>query len=137
MKANSYKLGTAEAKIGVKSNEKILEALNSYREITVKNRRAYYVQNISKLRMDLASVVARRNFMPNLSKYIFETALIVGSFLISGIQFALYNSSQAIASLAVFFGSFDENCSCDFENSTRNDRIEIRSWNCRKNHGHY
>jgi ATP-binding cassette, subfamily B, bacterial PglK len=105
MKANSYKLGTAEAKIGVKSNEKILEALNSYREITVKNRRAYYVQNISKLRMDLASVVARRNFMPNLSKYIFETALIVGSFLISGIQFALYNSSQAIASLAVFLAA--------------------------------
>jgi ABC-type multidrug transport system fused ATPase/permease subunit len=105
MKANSYKLGTAEAKIGVKSNEKILEALNSYREITVKNRRFFYVQNISQLRMDLASVVAKRNFMPHLSKYIFETALIIGSFLISGIQFALYNSSQAIASLAVFLAA--------------------------------
>jgi ABC-type multidrug transport system fused ATPase/permease subunit len=43
--------------------------------------------------------------MPNLSKYIFETSLIVGSFLISGIQFALYNSSQAIASLAVFLAA--------------------------------
>ncbi len=105
MRSNSYKLGTAEAKIGVKSNEKILEALNSYREITVKNRRFYYVQNISQLRMNLASVVARRNFMPNLSKYVFETALIVGSFLISGIQFALYSSSQAIASLAVFLAA--------------------------------
>ncbi len=105
MRSNSYKLGTVEAKIGVKSNEKILEALNSYREITVKNRRFYYVQNISQLRMDLASVVARRNFMPNLSKYVFETALIVGSFLISGIQFALYRSSQAIASLAVFLAA--------------------------------
>ena len=105
MKANSYKLGTTEAKIGVKSNEKILEALNSYREITVKNRRFYYVQNISQLRMDLASVIAKRNFMPNLSKYVFETALIIGSFLISGIQFALYNSSQAIASLAIFLAA--------------------------------
>jgi ATP-binding cassette, subfamily B, bacterial PglK len=104
-KANSYKLGSAEAQISVQSNEKISEALNSYREITVKNRRFFYIQNISNLRMDLASVAAKRNFMPNLSKYVFETALIVGSFLISGIQFALYNSSQAIASLAVFLAA--------------------------------
>lgn len=105
MKVNSHILGTAEANIGVKSNEKIMEALDSYREITVKNRRFYYVENISQLRMDLASVISRRNFMPNLSKYIFEAALIVGSFLVSGIQFALYNSSQAIASLAVFLAA--------------------------------
>jgi ABC-type multidrug transport system fused ATPase/permease subunit len=43
--------------------------------------------------------------MPNLSKYAFEIALIIASFLIAGIQFALYNSSQAIASLAIFLAA--------------------------------
>jgi len=105
MKTSSYKLGTAEAKLGVQSNEKILEGLNSYREITVKNQRSFYVNLISDHRMSLASVIAKKNFMPNLSKYVFEVALILGSFMIAGIQFALYNSSQAIASLAIFLAA--------------------------------
>lgn len=105
MKNSSYKLGTTEAKLGVQSNEKILEGLNSFREITVKNQRGFYVKLISDYRTNLANVIAKKNFMPNLSKYVFEVALIVGSFVIAGIQFALYNSSQAIASLAIFLAA--------------------------------
>jgi|688.fasta_scaffold30408_6 ABC-type multidrug transport system fused ATPase/permease subunit len=105
MKSSSYKLGIDEARLGVSSNESIIEALNSYRELVVKNRRSFYVEKITGLRMDLATVTAKKNFMPNLSKYAFEIALIIASFLIAGIQFALYNSSQAIASLAIFLAA--------------------------------
>jgi ABC-type bacteriocin/lantibiotic exporter with double-glycine peptidase domain len=105
MKSSTYKLGIDEARLGVSSNEKIIEALNSYRELVVKNRRSFYIEKITKLRMDLAVVTAKRNFMPNLSKYAFEIALIIASFVIAGIQFTLYNSSQAIASLAIFLAA--------------------------------
>jgi len=105
MKSSTYKLGTDEARLGVSSNENIIEALNSYRELMVKNRRSFYVEKITGLRMDLAVVTAKKNFMPNLSKYAFEIALIIASFVIAGIQFALYNSSQAIASLAIFLAA--------------------------------
>ena len=105
MKSSTYKLGIDEARLGVSSNENIIEALNSYRELVVKNRRSFYVEKITSLRMDLAVVTAKKNFMPNLSKYAFEIALIIASFLIAGIQFALYNSSQAIASLAIFLAA--------------------------------
>ena len=105
MKSNSYKLGTEETRVAVESNEKILEALNSYRELVVKNRRAFYVDSITRLRMDYATISVKRSFMPNLSKYVFEISLIFGSFLIAGIQFALYSSSQAIASLAIFLAA--------------------------------
>jgi ATP-binding cassette subfamily C protein len=105
MKSSTYKLGIDEARLGVSSNENIIEALNSYRELVVKNRRSFYVEKITGLRMDLAVVTAKKNFMPNLSKYAFEIALIIASFLIAGIQFALYNSSQAIASLAIFLAA--------------------------------
>jgi len=105
MKSSTYKLGIDEARLGVSSNENIIEALNSYRELVVKNRRSFYIEKITKLRMDLAVVNAKKNFLPNLSKYAFEIALIVASFFIAGIQFALYNSSQAIASLAIFLAA--------------------------------
>ena len=105
MRSNAYKLGTEETRITVESNDKILEALNSYRELTVKNRRTYYIDRIAQLRMEYALVSVKRSFMPNLSKYVFEISLIIGSFLIAGIQFALYSSSQAIASLAIFLAA--------------------------------
>jgi ATP-binding cassette subfamily C protein len=105
MKSSTYKLGIDEARLGVSSNENIIEALNSYRELVVKNRRSFYIEKITELRMDLAVVTAKKNFMPNLSKYAFEIALIIASFVIAGIQFALYNSSQAIASLAIFLAA--------------------------------
>ena len=105
MKSSSYKLGIDEARLGLNSNESIVEALNSYRELLVKNRRSFYIKKITDLRMDLAVVTAKKNFMPNLSKYAFEIALIIASFIIAGIQFALYSSSQAIASLAIFLAA--------------------------------
>ena len=105
MKSSTYKLGIDEARLGLNSNESIIEALNSYRELVVKNRRSFYIEKITNLRMDLAVVTAKKNFMPNLSKYAFEISLIVASFIIAGIQFALYNSSQAIASLAIFLAA--------------------------------
>ena len=105
MKYTSYKLGSSEAKLSIESSEKILEGLNSYREITVKNRRLFYINHISLLRNQTAGVIAARNFMPYLSKYTFEVALIIGSITISGFQFAIYNSSQAIASLTIFLAA--------------------------------
>jgi len=105
MKSSIYKLGVDEARLGVSSNENIVEALNSYRELTVKNRRSFYIEKITDLRMKLAVVTAKKSFMPNLSKYAFEITLIIGSFVIAGIQFALFNSSQAIASLAIFLAA--------------------------------
>jgi ATP-binding cassette, subfamily B, bacterial PglK len=105
MKSSTYNLGIDEARLGVSSNENIIEGLNSYRELVVKNRRSFYIDKITGLKMSLAVVTAKKNFMPNLSKYVFEVALIASSFIIAGIQFALYNSSQAIASLAIFLAA--------------------------------
>jgi ABC-type bacteriocin/lantibiotic exporter with double-glycine peptidase domain len=105
MKSSSYQLGTEEAKLGVRSNEKILEVLNSYRELTVKNRKFHYLSEIADLRYNLAEITAKRYFIPNLSKYVFESTLIVGSFLIAGVQFVLHDSSEAISSLAIFLAA--------------------------------
>ena len=105
MKNKAFKLGSDEAQLGVQSNEKISEILNTYRESVVRNRRFYYIQNIKNLRFGLAAVTAERNFMPNLNKYIMESSLIIGALLVSGVQFMLNDATRAIANLTVFLAA--------------------------------
>ena len=71
----------------------------------VKNRRGYYAKEISKVRHDLANTLAELSFMPNLSKYIVESTVVVGSLIIGGMQFALKDAYQAIATLTIFMAA--------------------------------
>ena len=105
MKNKAYKLGSEEALLGVKSNEKMSEVLNTYRESVVRNRRFHYINLIRNLRFNLAAVTAERNFMPNLNKYIMETSIIVAALFVSGVQFAINDSTRAIANLTVFLAA--------------------------------
>jgi len=105
MRHRATRLGTDEMKFGIESNHLIIEYLNSSREAIVKNRREYYIQNISKSRYQLANVLAEKNFLPNVSKYILETAMILGALLIGAIQFSLQDAGHAIASLSIFLAS--------------------------------
>jgi ABC-type multidrug transport system fused ATPase/permease subunit len=45
------------------------------------------------------------NFLPYVSKYVIETAVIVGAVLIAAIQFLLQDASQAVATLAIFLAA--------------------------------
>jgi ABC-type branched-subunit amino acid transport system ATPase component len=105
LKSKAFQLGSNEALYGVKSNEKISEILNTYRESVVKGRRKYYINYIRDLRYKLAEVTAKRMFLPNLNKYIMETTVILGALFIAGIQFALNDASHAIANLAIFLAA--------------------------------
>ena len=43
--------------------------------------------------------------MPNISKYVFEVAIVVGSLLISAIQFVTNDEARAVATLSIFFAA--------------------------------
>jgi len=105
MTKRAYKLGTLNSQLNISGNEKILEVLNSYREALIKNRRIYYVNEIRSSRLDLANVTAEFSFMPNISKYVIEAALILGAVLISATQFLLQDASHAVATLGVFMAA--------------------------------
>jgi ABC-type multidrug transport system fused ATPase/permease subunit len=98
-------LGKENARIGIKSSEKILEVLNSYRELVVKNRRSFYSTQIIKARLELADIQAEYTFMPNISKYVIESGVILGSLVICGLQFLLQDATRAISTLAVFMAA--------------------------------
>ena len=98
-------LGEETARLNVESNEKILEVLFSYREAVVKNRRNYYSKAIGKVRLELADTVAETTFLPNISKYVIETALVLSALGISSVQFLLQDAAHAVATLSIFLAA--------------------------------
>jgi ABC-type multidrug transport system fused ATPase/permease subunit len=98
-------LGEKNAALSVEGNSKILEALASYREIVVSHRRSNYSIEVSKTRYELAETVAELSFMPNISKYVIESAVVFGALAVAGVQFVLKDATNAVATLAVFLAA--------------------------------
>jgi ABC-type multidrug transport system fused ATPase/permease subunit len=105
MSVKAHKLGFENSELSVASNEIILEVLNSYRELVVRNRRAFYAEQIGAIRFKAADVLAELQFMPNISKYVIESGIVVGALFIAGVQFFFQDARQAVAALAIFLAS--------------------------------
>jgi ABC-type multidrug transport system fused ATPase/permease subunit len=91
--------------LAVNSNKQIVEALTSYRETLVRNRRFHYSNLIESQRLKLSLNDAHLAFMPMISKYVLESAVVLGAFMIAALQFALNDSRNAIATLAIFMAA--------------------------------
>jgi ABC-type multidrug transport system fused ATPase/permease subunit len=98
-------LGIETTKILIKSNSLLIEGLTTYREAFVKNRRNFYVAKLRELREELAKKSAEMAFIPNVSKYVIESAVVLGAFLISASQFISNDASSAVATLAIFLAA--------------------------------
>jgi ABC-type multidrug transport system fused ATPase/permease subunit len=105
MKNKTFQLGLKNTELTVEGNELTIEALISYREATVRGTRQRYARQIGRYRADLADTLAELAFMPSVSKYAIESALVLGALLLSGAQFYLYDASRAIATLSIFMAA--------------------------------
>ena len=102
MKGKALKLGTESARLEIVSNSKVIEVLTTYRESVVHHRRNHYAREITDKRIEFARTQAEISFMPSISKYVIETALVLGLLLVSASQFMLQDAGQAVGTLAVF-----------------------------------
>lgn len=98
-------LGLKTADLSVESAETVFEVLTAYREATVRNRKGFYAQLIGRQRLLLANLQAEMSFMPNISKYVIEIAVVISAVLISGIQFMINDASRAVAILSIFLAA--------------------------------
>jgi ABC-type multidrug transport system fused ATPase/permease subunit len=105
MQVRAMRLGEAQRNLSIESSEKIFEVLNSYREIVVGNRRSFYARELGRIRFRLADVIAEGAFMPNISKYVIEVTVVLGSLGIAALQFAVNDASRAVAVLSVFIAA--------------------------------
>lgn len=105
MHVRAAKIAAHQMDLTIKSNGSLLDAINSYRELVVLNRRSYVSSQIAIQRNSLADMTAELQFMPNLSKHIIESTVILSAMIISAIQFIVQDSTQAISTLAVFLAA--------------------------------
>ena len=105
LQVRAGKLGEEHSKLLIKVNERISEVLESYREIVVRSRTGFYAKEIGQLRHEFSNTSAEINFFPYVSKYVIETAVIVGGLSVGGIQFLMNNSTIAITTIAIFLAA--------------------------------
>jgi ABC-type multidrug transport system fused ATPase/permease subunit len=98
-------LGRNHSKLQIESSELLIEVINSYREVLVRNRRNFYVDKFSKNRHLFASNTASTAFLPNVSKYVIEGSVLIGAFCITAIQFFIHDAPKAVSVLAVFLAA--------------------------------
>jgi ABC-type multidrug transport system fused ATPase/permease subunit len=98
-------LNSSIAETTIRGNEKIIEVLTNYRESIVRNRRAYYAKEFAKNRLDYSRFLAENAFIPNISKYVLESSVVIGAILLSATQFILQDSRHAVATLAIFLAA--------------------------------
>jgi ABC-type multidrug transport system fused ATPase/permease subunit len=105
MQVRAGDLGVTARQTNIRTNEKIVEVITSYRETVVSNRRDFYAREIGKLRYVFAESSAEIAFLPFISKYVVEAAIVLGALLIGGVQLILQDASQAVATLAIFIAA--------------------------------
>ena len=93
------------AKVSISSNQKIIEAFSSYRELSAKGGREFYANQISRQRFELAAFDAELKFLPNISKYATELTVVIGITGIAAFQFSRSDINHAIAVLSVFIAA--------------------------------
>ena len=98
----AMKNGKLLAKETIESNQSIVEAILSFREIYVKGSREFYSKRIQIQRGKLAKYDAELKFLPSISKYTTELAVVVGIAGIAALQFARYETNHAVAVLSIF-----------------------------------
>ena len=102
LEVRAKELGLLLNKLIIKSNEKILEVLSTFRESVARNRRGFYSEQIRNLRMEQANLFAESNFQSYIGKYVIETISVLGTLLLASYEFGTKDSVHAAAILSVF-----------------------------------
>jgi ATP-binding cassette subfamily C protein len=94
-----------KTKYEIKANNKLLETLETFRELYVRNREEFYISQFSELRKKYTRAVSEVTFLPNVSKFVIETVVLVGAILIGASQFILNDAFRAVGTLSVFLAA--------------------------------
>ena len=105
MHERAGRLGLLNSQTDVESREKVVEAISTFREISVKNRQSFYAKDFQSSRFKIAEILAENNFMPYMSKYVIESSVVLAALFIAAAQFILTDAVQAVSTLSVFLAA--------------------------------
>ena len=73
----AIRLGSDTASLNIQSDQLILEAISLHSDLFVRNRVRIFTQRISQVRVELMEKNRQLIFIPNISKYVFETTILL------------------------------------------------------------
>jgi ABC-type multidrug transport system fused ATPase/permease subunit len=83
----------------------ISELFSVYQELFLRDTVQNVVRKFSDSRSSFSKAQAELTFMPNLNKYVIESAVVIGALAISAIQFTLSDAAHAAGTLAIFIAA--------------------------------
>lgn len=86
-------------------NSQVQNLIESFREIFVLGRFSFFFDKYSNIRSEVTRRQAQSLFLSQISRYVFELALIIGAFVLAGTQFLLHSALVATATLTVFLAA--------------------------------
>jgi ABC-type bacteriocin/lantibiotic exporter with double-glycine peptidase domain len=98
-------LSHQEVTSSIEINKLAVRAFLLNKEMGVANRKQFFIQLYSEKKNLQSEIIAKKAFLPNISKYVLEIGLVAGTMVIAGIQFYLTDAKRAVAFLAVFLVS--------------------------------
>lgn len=99
------RLGDRQSSAEIRSVELIQNSVRAYREVAVSGRRGLLAGQFRALRWSAARYQADTQIMIQVSKYVFEVALVVGGGVLAASQLLMRDSVAAIATIAVFLAA--------------------------------
>ena len=97
--------GLKNTRLHIASSSQILGILKSHREIHVWGRGNFVANSIGKSRAELAEVASEVAFLPTVTKFIVEIAIVISIFLLSATQFLLTDAPNAVATMGIFLAA--------------------------------
>ncbi len=99
------RIGQRSAHISIQSVTTVQEALRTYREAVVSQRRGLYVQRFQDLCWQGAVNNTELQFIGMIPKYVLEIALVCGAGLLAASQLLTKDLSAAVAIIAIFLAA--------------------------------
>ncbi len=101
----AHRLGIRFSAAEMASYVSVQDAIRTYREVTVSGRRSNIVSRFQGLRWEAARIQADSQIMNQVSKYVFEVALLVGAAGLALSQALTRDLVAAVAIIAVFLAA--------------------------------
>jgi ATP-binding cassette subfamily C protein len=96
-------IGSGVTRTTIDSNEVFSEAYSAFRELVVRNQIEFIISRLQKSRIESAQFQAQSAFLPFVSKYLMEGAVLLVGFSLAGISFLTSEAATAAGKLSLFF----------------------------------
>jgi ABC-type multidrug transport system fused ATPase/permease subunit len=101
----SRKFGEEGTRLRININNNTLDMLNIFRELMTIGKINSLLDWIQQDRVKLAKNTSDLSFLPNVSKYVLESSVVLGGLLLGGQQFLAHDAIHAVTTLSVFIAA--------------------------------